>query len=232
MKNTITSKEACSIAHKIRRETGCSLAEAFKAAYAGNININPKTSWTKEELDQIFSEKVAELLKKGYIIYTDKMAGSQGEIAKVIFRKDGEIYALFMDSYHVDYDNRYGEEIRINFGKFPGESWSIVWLNQVEISWSLSVIKMSDNYFVTPELAEEANRVSRDRYKQRMTFNKVAMNNKYHNVVLPIVRKHKGFKTLKECQILDVYRISGRGRRYYQVVTEKGTIGIEFTINN
>ena len=35
-KNSITPKQACIIAHQIRRETGCSLAEAFKAAYAGN----------------------------------------------------------------------------------------------------------------------------------------------------------------------------------------------------
>ena len=29
----MTNKEACILAHKIRRETGCTLAEAFKQAY-------------------------------------------------------------------------------------------------------------------------------------------------------------------------------------------------------
>ena len=33
-KTNITSKEACTLAHKIRRETGCSLAEAFKPLFS------------------------------------------------------------------------------------------------------------------------------------------------------------------------------------------------------
>ncbi len=36
-KNTISSKTACTLAHEIRRNTGCSLAEAFKAAYTGKV---------------------------------------------------------------------------------------------------------------------------------------------------------------------------------------------------
>ena len=84
MKNNITSKQACTIAHQIRRETGCSLADAFKAAYAGNNTANPKTSWTAEDLNKIFSDKTAELLRKGYIIDAAAMSGHQGEIGKIV----------------------------------------------------------------------------------------------------------------------------------------------------
>ena len=121
MKNTITSKQACTIAHQIRRETGCSLADAFKAAYAGNSTLNPKTSWTAEELNRIFSDKADELLRKGYTIDLAGMAGHQGEVGKVIFKKNNTFYALVMESKS-RCDGRYSDVYTIWFGKYTEDT--------------------------------------------------------------------------------------------------------------
>ena len=85
--NKINSKEACTLAHKIRRETGCSLAEAFKQAYSGTPTAAP-TYYTQQDLDKIFSDKTAELIKKGYMIHVPTMSGSQGEMAYITFIKN------------------------------------------------------------------------------------------------------------------------------------------------
>ena len=227
MKNTITSKQACTIAHQIRRETGCSLADAFKAAYASNSTINPKTNWTRDELDKIFSDKAAELLRKGYLIDTDHMGGSQGEVAKVLFRKDGKIYILVMENNYSYASWKYNKMITIKFGVNTCPAWSTVWIDKMEVLWSMSVVQLSDNYFVTEELSEQYNELNKTRYHNSLIHRSVDVSESYHKVILPLVRKQKGMKSMKLNNILKVRRLTEvnfQGQvlgRYYRVFTDK-----------
>lgn len=228
MKNTITSKEACTIAHKIRRETGCSLAEAFKAAYAGTNTVAPKTHWTREELDQIFSDKAAELLRKGYMIDTKHMSGSQGEIAKILFVKNGSHFQLSMVSKS-EFRHWHSDHIIISFGKYTEEArvWDTLWMDKFDSSWSLEVVKITDNYFVTPELAEEFAEKRHNRLVVKYPNRVARMDDRYIKAILPLVRKQKGFKGTKLGDIVRVERINmvdynGKPqRRYYKVVVSK-----------
>ena len=116
------NKTACSLAHEIRNNTGCSLAEAFKAAYAGTTPTQ-KTHWSLNDLDKIFSDKTAELLRKGYTIATNLMGGHQGEIAKLILRKGDKVLILVMDRTH-DFGKLYGERISIRLDEASEEDVS------------------------------------------------------------------------------------------------------------
>lgn len=206
----LTSKEACTLAHKIRRETGCSLAEAFKQAYATNpsrTHTSPKTSWTKAELTKVFSDKVAELLRKGYIIDTDHMSGSQGEVAKVIFVKDNAHYQLIMESKN-EYRLYYGESVVIRFGKYTEDESTVypnstLWISRFDTTWSMTVIKITENYYVTEELAQafRAKQESRMEAKYSTKPNTVDLN-RYGKILLACVRKQKGYKSLKLTDIL------------------------------
>lgn len=214
----LTSKEACTLAHKIRRETGCSLAEAFKQAYASNASRTTHsipTTWNKAELTKIFSDKVAELLRKGYIIDIDHMSGSQGEIAKVLFVKNNAHYQLIMENKN-KYTCFYGESIIIRFGKYNREEFSVyphstLWISDFDTTWSMTMVKITENYYVTEELAQtfRAKKESRMEAKYSTKPNTVDLN-RYGKILLACVRKQKGYKSLKLSDILSASRCTER----------------------
>ena len=51
----------------------------------------------QNDINRAFTEKVAELLNRGYQIYPGTMGGSQGEIAHVDLYKDDEIIRVLLD---------------------------------------------------------------------------------------------------------------------------------------
>ena len=236
MKNTnitkLSSKEACTLAHQIRRETGCSLAEAFKAAYSRNIvSVETKTSWTAEELNQIFSDKATELLRKGYTIDLAGMAGSQGEVGKIIFKKNNTFYALVMENKS-RCDGRYSDVYTIWFGKYiedttnmrPLDTWNTLWLNKFEASWEQEFVKISDNYYTTVEEATVMNKKWTDRALNRATgWEEVS--SKYNKVLLACVRKQKGYKSVKASEIVKVTRIINTKHTYRVELSRQNKYG-------
>lgn len=231
MKKTITAKEACTLAHQIKKNTGCTLAEAFKLAYNGQTEPTPKTSWTAEELNQLFSDKTAELIRKGYTIDLAGMAGHQGEIGKVIFKKNNTFYALVMESKS-HCNGRYSDVYTIWFGKYtedtsnmrPLDSWNTLWLNKFEASWKQEFVKISDNYFTTVEEAEVMNKKWTDRSINRATgWEEVS--SKYNKVILACVRKQKGYKSVKASEIIKVTRIINNKHTYRVELSRQNKYG-------
>lgn len=240
MKNTntkISSKEACTLAHQIRRETGCSLAEAFRAAYNSTSPVDPsasKTSWNAEELNKIFSDKAAELIRKGYIIDLAGMNGSQGEVGKLVFKKGDNYYLLIMEIKYTYCDGKYNEHYVIRFGKYTEkvekralDTWAVLWINRFDTVWSLEFVKITDNYFTTVEEAEAINKKWCDRCNYHFgKFEEVS--SKYNSVILPLIRKQKGLKTVKANEIIKITRVTlwndfegHYNRHYYKVELSK-----------
>ena len=234
--NTIDRKQACTLAHQIRRETGCSLAEAFKAAYNRNtVPAVPKTAWTAEELNQIFSDKAAELMRKGYTIDVSGMSGHQGEIGKIVFRKDGCWYALVMENKSNFEEGKYNDKYVIWFGKYTEDvqmrflnTWDTPWLNKFEASWSQEYIKITDNYFVTHEVAKEANQKWLERCRANRSSKFEEVSSRYNKAILGCVRKQKGYKGVKANEIIKVTRITVYNsfkeafeQRYYRVTLSR-----------
>lgn len=232
MKKNITAKEACTLAHQIKKTTGCTLAEAFKLAYSGQTEPTaPKTHWTAEELNQLFSDKTAELIRKGYNIDLVGMAGHQGEIGKVIFKKNNTFYALVMESKS-RCNGRYSDVYTIWFGKYtedtsnmrPLDSWNTLWLNKFEASWKQEFVKISDNYFTTVEEAEVMNKKWTDRALNHVTgWEEVS--SKYNKVILACVRKQKGYKSVKASEIIKVTRIINNKHTYRVELSRQNKYG-------
>ena len=214
-KNTISSKTACTLAHEIRRNTGCSMAEAFKAAYAGKAP-EIKTTWTRDELDKIFSDKTAELLRKGYTIYTAAMSGSQGEIAKVVFKRNDKVYILKMeDKHNFDFHGIYSDFCVISFGEYTGDTRydRTVWIDRMNITWSMSVVKITSNWFVTEELAKAANKTWIDRCKNIGTYERHDLSiERYGKQVIKLVNKTKGNKGKKVSDLSRILKDNACGR--------------------
>lgn len=207
MNNTISSKTACTLAHEIRRKTGCSLAEAFKAAYAGKAP-EIKTTWTRDDLDKVFSDKTAELLRKGYTIYTAAMGGHQGEIAKMIFQRNDKIYILKMEDKH-EFNMRglYNYILTISFGEYTGDPRLTIWIDRMDTTWSMSVVKITNNWFVTEELAKAANKIWMDRCKNRDTSARHDLSiERYGKLVIKLVNKTKGNKGKKVSDLSQILK--------------------------
>lgn len=247
--NTISSKEACILAHQIRRETGCSLAEAFKMAYNGQTQPEVKTSWTAEELNKLFSDKASELIRKGYVIDLAGMAGSQGEVGKIIFKKNGVFYALVMETKSSYCDGIYSDRYVIWFGKYtedtsnmrPLDNWNTLWLNKFEATWTLEFVKITNNYFVTVEAAEAMNKkwIERCRNSRSYRYEEVSID-RYSKAILGCIRKQKGYKSVKASEITKITRVTPYnnfteefGKRYYRVTlsrTQKNGRNVELEV--
>ena len=57
------------------------------------------------EINAIYAAKVAEFLSAGYTINTNSMNGSQGEIAKIDFRKGYEVIRVLLHSETINYSD-------------------------------------------------------------------------------------------------------------------------------
>jgi len=208
MKKTLTSKEACTLAHQIKKNTGCTLAEAFKLAYSGQTEATPKTTWTYADLNQIFSDKVAELLRKGYSIDTAHMGGHQGEVAKIFLVKGKDHYVIVMDTTS-NWDNWYSETYHIRFGKYSEPvtyDRQTLWLDKFEYTWEFQATKITANWFVTAELGKEYSDKHHSRINARRQSYWTDVDSKFYKVVLACVRKQRGFKGTKLSDIARVQR--------------------------
>lgn len=120
----------------------------------------------RNELDNIFTAKVNEYLANGYMINTNTMGGSQGEIAHIDFRKGDEIIRILMET---KYNWREGDTIHIIVGRSTDTVYferdhETVWNNHLEIIEDLAFLKVSDNWFTSTEENEAINELRHERW--------------------------------------------------------------------
>ena len=94
------------------------------------------------EINAIYAAKVAEFLATGYTINTNSMNGSQGEIAKIDFRKGDEVIRVMLHKETIWGENfrtndaivltvgRCTDELVINARGFSRDA--IIWNNRLE----------------------------------------------------------------------------------------------------
>lgn len=75
---------------------------------------------TRVDMDRTFSEKVNEMINKGYVISTSTMSGSQGEIAKVDLTDGTDTYRVLMEDGNFEEFDDYVETITIRIIKYNG----------------------------------------------------------------------------------------------------------------
>ena len=232
--NKINSKEACTLAHKIRRETGCSLAEAFKQAYSGTPSRTPNY-YTKEDLNRIFSDKAKELMNKGYMIHTPTMAGSQGEMAYITFIKNNTLYRLSMfDTYTVGHYS-YDGYVTIQFGEAL-DSEEILngrtfWKDAIStVFWSIVVAKAStwrkenrkqQERYIPTERIEACEAKAEARFKAQGISSWIELSDKSYKAALAWIKTVKGYKGTKLVNVQKVFKHR-----------ENGSYSIYFTNNH
>lgn len=184
----------------------------------------------RTEINKVYTEKVAEMLAKGYTIYTDSMRGSQGEIAKIDFVKGEELVRVIMDS-KMDYDTHL-DIISVRVGihtKGIVREGRTVWNNDMDYVWEEQFAKVAEDYIVTMHDAVEISKKRSMRYRSRGPKREL-LDTKYYGIAAKWLRKQPRMKTVKVDEIFSVVRFNNRnGHVNYEVKARNNTfiMGLE-----
>jgi len=192
------------------------------------------------DINAIFSAKVAEFLANGYQINTNTMGGSQGEVAKVDFRKGDELIRVLLDRKTIFNDHFTCDGIVLIVGRCTdpyavnaqGFRDATIWNSHLEIIEERTFCKMgmrwndSDWYLEGAE-AEEAQKKTRERAKLQwsMERHEESRNRKEYtgeeikDILLPAVRRHLERPKLKADRIDKIVRVWKENRFEYTVTT-------------
>ena len=192
------------------------------------------------DINAIFSAKVAEFLANGYQINTNTMGGSQGEVAKVDFRKGDELIRVLLDRKTIFNEHFTCDGIVLIVGRCTdpyavnaqGFRDATIWNSHLEILEERTFCKMgmrwndSDWYLEGAE-AEDAQKKTRERAKLQwsMERHEESRNRKEYtgeeikNILLPAVRRHLERPKLKADRIDKIVRVWKENRFEYTVTT-------------
>lgn len=124
----------------------------------------------RTELDTIFTNKVNEYLANGYVINTNTMGGSQGEIAHIDLRKGEDILRIIMFSDHTWTE---GDKLHILVGRNTNrvnlnrESSETVWNSDLETIEEIIFSKIASNWYASVEEGIAAQDLKSKRYSAR-----------------------------------------------------------------
>lgn len=111
----------------------------------------------QNDINRAFTEKVAELLSRGYQIYPGTMNGSQGEIAHVDLYRGDEIIRVLLDRTIWRGEKPDGfrlivgrntDRIRMNCFDTLGNT---IWNNRLEILSEIEFCQIGENYYTDAE---------------------------------------------------------------------------------
>lgn len=193
----------------------------------------------KQEIERMYTQKVAELLNQGWRVHASTMPGHQGEIAHIDLTDGSEIHRVLLQRElawsHLD-DGFHGDRITITVGRNTEEVWpgwdSTIWNQRLEV---LSQIEMAE--IQTPDRRhpdgwytdfEEAVRISKIRHARREAqrlADAKELGDAYKSIALRWLRKQPKMKT---CKLEDItkmtawrtsdghrsFRIEAKGKKY------------------
>ena len=165
----------------------------------------------KQDINRIYTEKVAELLACGYQINTETMSGSQGEWAHIDLTDGSEILRVLVDS-HSSFSEGYDEIVRITVGRCTDRirgRWDTIWNNHLEIISQIELAKISEDFYTT---VEEGKRMAEKRFARwRALRGQKAqdLSPAHKSIALRWLRRQP---RMKSCKLEDIERMTRRTR--------------------
>jgi len=188
----------------------------------------------KQEIRNLYTQKVAELLAAGYTIFPDTMRGSQGEIAHIDLSNGSEILrVLLQKGYRYDrHENGYyGDTITLTVGKASPdtrvyENWDgDLWNNRLEPRFQIEWAEISDGSRRSSEwytTLEEGARICRVQWNRRDDCDRrdrrEVLGDAFKSIGLRWLKKQPRMKTCKLEDIEKMERVIGRdGHRRFEI---------------
>ena len=195
----------------------------------------------KADLNTIFTAKVTEYLAKGYTIYTDSMAGHQGEIAKVDLTNGEEVIRILLEDgpvwdkvtgihYNKVYSVKVGRATEVQ----EGIGGKIIWNHKLEILDQEDYYQPSwedTGYLVSKEeaTANWKKKMERARAHSLCQDDKEITNKAYIKALLPYIHRLDGCKSVKVRHIERVRKefLKDGSYRFLITITKKSTVKVE-----
>ena len=194
------------------------------------------------EINAIYAAKVAEMLAAGYTINTNTMNGSQGEIAKIDFRKGDEVIRVLLARETIWGEHfRTAETIALTVGRCDDERVinatgfgreSIIWNERLEVIEKRIFFQVGgrreSDWYIEGREGEAAMNLYYDRFQTRRQIERIEearlrskdmSTDEIKKILLPAVRRHLGKPKMKLDRIDKVTRIWKDGRFEYTVTT-------------
>lgn len=177
---------------------------------------------TRNDIDRIYTDKVTELLAKGFTFHTASMGGSQGEIAHTDLLDGSRIYRVLMDN-ESSFGENYGDYIFIRVGLAPEDSRnrSTIWNNRLTILSEIRLVRISKTFYTTPEEGRRMAGVRYRRWGNSMPAPLPTLGDAYKSVALKWLRKQPHMKTCRLEDITELLRTTYNGKVRY-VITARG----------
>lgn len=194
------------------------------------------------DINAIYAQKVTEYLTAGYTINVNTMNGSQGEIAKIDFRKGSEVIRVLLHQETIWGDNfRTADAIILTVGRCDDERVinacgfgrdAIIWNERLDVIEERVFFEIGSrrdaDWYLEGEEGEAAiekhyrrlhARYEMERIEEARTRSKDVTSDVARKIVLPAVRRHLGKPNMKMNRIAKVIRSRNNGRFEYTVTT-------------
>lgn len=197
------------------------------------------------EINAIYAAKVAEFLAAGYTINTNSMNGSQGEIAKIDFRKGNEVVRVLLHKETVWGERfRTTEAIVLTIGRCTDERVinatgferdAIIWNERLEVIEERPFFQIGErrgtDWYLEGKEAEKAISKNRSRWETRYlrsVGNEEHPQKEYKSdaakiAILPAVRRHLGKPKMKAERIDTISRSWDANNNRYEYTVK--TVG-------
>ena len=198
----------------------------------------------QQEIRNIYTQKVTELLNQGYTIFPDTMNGSQGEIAHIDLTDGNEIVRVLLNRdyrYHGE-GGYWGDTIRLTVGKAGRDTWvgnrwdGTIWNQYLEPRFEIEWADLSrgrGNWYTSLEEGRRAQEIQHARYGNRPeAYASEELGAAYKSAALRWVKRQPRMKTCRLEDITAMRRIrrvshDGKYERYFEIEArgQKLTLG-------
>lgn len=174
----------------------------------------------KQDIRNIYTQKVTELLNQGYTIFPDTMGGSQGEIAHIDLTNGSEILRVLLTRDHHwerGEDGYIGDSVKLIIGRAAPDTrvygnWDgTVWNNRLEprfeIEWAWIGANRRNDWYVDMEEGRRISRLQWERYKAQHPERVEVLGDAFKSAALKWLHKQPRMKTCKLEDIEQVNRV-------------------------
>ncbi len=185
----------------------------------------------KQDIRNIYTQKVSELLAQGWSIFPDTMGGSQGEIAHIDLRKGSEILRLLLErelAWGLINEGFHGNVVTLKIGRAApdtrvGDRWDgTIWNNRLdtlfEMRWA-EIDERGEGWYTDMDEAARIGRIRRERYALRNDRTSYTdLGEAYKSAALRWVQKQPRMKTCRTDDIEKIKRVTTpKGKRYFEI---------------
>ena len=165
---------------------------------------------TKNEIRTLFTQKVSDLMAKGYVLNPETMGGSQGEIAHIDLTNGSEIIRVLMET---SFDHTgYGDILSIRVGRATDDCWGgrrTIWNNRLETLSEIKLAKISESFYTTLEEGQRMAELRYSRWRTRDAANPRGLGDAYKSVALRWLRRQP---RMKSCRLEDITSMTRKTR--------------------